>query len=61
MGNKIKNYEDDSKNKDKCPNFYKKLKTNKNKSNKEITFLADQFNYLMNKLQFLNQKKNKKV
>ena len=37
-----------------------KTKNYENKLNKEITFSASQFNYLINKLPFLNQKKNKK-
>ena len=60
MGYKTSNCWDDSKNEDKYPSFYKKPKTNKNKWNMEITFSASQFNYLINKLPFLNQKKNKK-
>ena len=61
MGHKTSNCWDDSKNEDKHPSFHKKLKTTKNKSNKEITFSVDQFNYLVNELPFLNQKKNKKI
>ena len=60
IGHKTSDCWDNLKNKDKRPNFYKKSKTTKAKTNKEITFLADQFNYLVNKLPFLNQKKNKK-